>query len=66
MADTNAIRSITEANQDLSNITKAVNKHAGISTKNDQPASTEEVMALSKHFMDQNREAYEFLAKTPC
>ena len=65
MADTNAIRSITEANQNLY-VTKAVNKHAGISTKNDQPTSTKEVMALSKRFIDQNREAYEFLAKTPC
>ena len=63
MADINAMCSITEANRDLSNITKAVNKHAGISIKNDQPASTEEVMALSKRFIDQNREAYEFLAK---
>ena len=66
MTDTNALCSIIEANQNLSNVTKAVNKHAGISMKNDQPASTEEVMELSKHFMDQNREAYEFLAKMPC
>ena len=63
MADTNVMCSITEANQDPSNITKAANKHAGISIKNDQPASTEEVLALSKRFIDQNREAYEFLAK---
>ena len=63
MVDTNTMCSITEANQDPSNVTKAANKHAGISMKNDQPASTEEVMALSKHFIVQNREAYEFLAK---
>lgn len=63
MVDTNAMRSIIKANQDLSNITKAANKHADTSTKNNQPASTEEVMALSKHFIDQNREAYEFLSK---
>ena len=66
MVDTNAMRSIIKANQDLSNITKAANKHADTSTKNNQPASTKEVMALSKRFIDQNREAYEFLAKTPC
>ena len=65
MTDTNALCSIIEANQNLY-VTKAVNKHADLSMKNDQPASTEEVMALSKHFMDQNREAYEFLAKMPC
>ena len=40
MTDTNTLCSIIEANQNLSNVTKAANKYADISMKNDQSALT--------------------------
>lgn len=79
MIDTNTILSITEANQNFSKVAKVVDKHgSAVIMKNNTPkylilefpkaegnqiASTDEVMALSKRFIDQNREAYEVLAK---
>lgn len=79
MIDTNTMLSITEANQNFSKVAKVVDKHgSAVIMKNNTPkylilefpkaeenqiASTDEVMALSKRFIDQNREAYEVLAK---
>lgn len=79
MINTDTMLSITEANQNFSKVAKVVDKHgSAVIMKNNAPkylilefpkaeenqtASTEEVMALSKRFINQNREAYEVLAK---
>lgn len=79
MINTDTMLSITEANQNFSKVAKVVDKHGSAvimknnapkylilefpKTEENQTASTEEVMALSKRFINQNREAYEVLAK---
>jgi antitoxin Phd len=77
--DTNAMVSITEANQNFSKVARIVDElgNAGI-LKNNTPrylvidfnrveqesvASDEDVMSISKRLMAQNKEAYEVLAK---
>lgn len=79
MIDTNALVSITEANQNFSKVARIVDEHGAVvilknntpryllikfnALEQEQTASTEDVMTLSKRFIDQNREAYEVLAK---
>ncbi len=77
--DTNTMISITEANQNFSKVTKLVDeKGTAIILKNNVPrylvidfskaeesavASDEDVLAISKRFLKNNKEAYEVLAK---
>ena len=77
--DTNTLVSITEANQNFSKVAKLVDKYgSAVILKNNVPryliidfskidqdadAADEEVLRLSKLFMEKNREAYEVLAK---
>ena len=77
--DTNALISITEANQNFSKVTRLVDERGtAIILKNNVPrylvidfskadelatASDEDVLAISKRLMTQNKEAYEVLAK---
>lgn len=79
MIDTNAMVSITEANQNFSKVTRLVDEHGtAIILKNNVPrylvidfnkantdreASDEEVMAISKRLLAENSEAYKELAK---
>ena len=79
MIDTNAMVSITEANQNFSKIARLVDEHGlAVILKNNVPrylvidfsevnaeieASDEDVMAISKRLIMKNREAYEVLAK---
>ncbi|MBR4513722.1 MAG: type II toxin-antitoxin system Phd/YefM family antitoxin [Lachnospiraceae bacterium] len=77
--DTNTMISITEANQNFSKVTKLVDeKGTAVILKNNIPrylvidfskadsnalASDEDVLSVSKRLMEQNKEAYEILAK---
>jgi antitoxin Phd len=77
--DTNAMVSITEANQNFSKVTRIVDELGNaVILKNNTPrylvidfskveeeslASDEDVMSISKRLMAQNKEAYEVLAK---
>ena len=77
--DTNTMVSISEANQNFSKVTRLVDeKGAAVILKNNVPryividfskmdgdmiASDEDVLSISKKLMEQNREAYEVLAK---
>ena len=77
--DTNTMISITEANQNFSKVTKVVDEHgAAVILKNNVPrylvidfskaekesvANTEDVLAISQRLINQNKEAYEVLAK---
>ena len=77
--DTNAMISITEANQDFSRVTRLVDERGtAVILKNNVPrylvidlskadelaiASNEDVLAISKRLLTQNKEAYEVLAK---
>lgn len=77
--DTNAMVSITEANQNFSKVAKLVDEHGtAVILKNNVPrylvidfskaekdsvASNEDIMEISKRLIAQNREAYEELAK---
>lgn len=77
--DTNTMISITEANQNFSKVTKLVDElGTAVILKNNTPrylvidfskadqekvASNEDVLAISKRLLKQNREAYEVLAK---
>lgn len=79
MVDTNAMISITEANQNFSKVARMVDEHGtAVILKNNVPryividiskaeqdktAPTEDVMAISERLLKQNREAYEVLAK---
>lgn len=79
MVDTNAMISITEANQNFSKVARMVDEHGtAVILKNNVPryividiskaeqdktASTEDVMAISERLLKQNQEAYEVLAK---
>ena len=77
--DTNTMISITEANQNFSKVTRLVDEMgSAVILKNNVPrylvidfskadenatATDEDVLAISKRLMAQNREAYEVLAK---
>ena len=79
MIDTNAMVSITEANQNFSKIARLVDEHgSAVILKNNVPrylvidfsefnaeieASDEDVMAISKRLNMKNRQAYDVLAK---
>ncbi len=77
--NTNAMVSITEANQNFSKVARLVDEHgAAVILKNNVPrylvidfskadndavASSEDVLSISKRLIEKNREAYEVLAK---
>ncbi len=77
--DTNTMVSITEANQNFSKVARLVDEHGtAVILKNNVPrylvidfsmaerdsvASEEDVLNISKRLIEQNREAYEVLAK---
>jgi antitoxin Phd len=77
--NTNNLVSISEANQNFSRIAKLVDKNGSvIILKNNAPkyilleyslaqkeqtAPNEDVMAISRRLMEQNKEAYEVLAR---
>ena len=77
--DTNTMVSITEANQNFSKVARLVDEHGtAVILKNNVPkylvidfstaekdsvASDEDVLNISKRLIEQNREAYEILAK---
>jgi antitoxin Phd len=77
--DTNAMISITEANQNFSKVTRIVDELGNaVILKNNTPrylvidfnsaekemtASDEDVMSISKRLITKNKEAYEELAK---
>ena len=77
--DTNTMVSITEANQNFSKVARLVDEHVtAVILKNNVPrylvidfskaeqdsvASDNDIMNLSKRLIEQNREAYEVLAK---
>lgn len=79
MVNTDNLISITEANQNFSKVARMVDeKGAAVILKNNVPryiviefsraeqaqeASDEDVMSISKRLIEQNREAYEVLAK---
>lgn len=77
--DTNTMVSITEANQNFSKVARMVDERgSAVILKNNVPrylvidfskaekdaiASNEDVMSISKRLIEENREAYEVLAK---
>jgi len=77
--DTNTMVSITEANQNFSKVARLVDEYGtAVILKNNVPrylvidfskaeqdkiALDEDVMSLSRRILEQNREAYEVLAK---
>lgn len=77
--DTNTMVSISEANQNFSKVARLVDKRgSAVILKNNVPryividfskmdedvvALDEDVLSISKKLMEQNREAYEVLAK---
>ena len=77
--DTNTMISITEANQNFSKVTRLVDERGtAVILKNNVPrylvidfykadesaiAADEDVLAISKRLLAQNKEAYEVLAK---
>ena len=77
--NTNTLVSITEANQNFSKIARLVDEHGtAVILKNNVPrylvidfskaedditASDEDILSISKRLIEQNREAYEVLAK---
>ena len=77
--NTNTMVSITEANQNFSKVARLVDKHGTAvilknnvprylvidfsKAENDSIASDEDVLSISKRLLEQNREAYEVLAK---
>ena len=79
MVNTDNLISITEANQNFSKVTRMVEENgAAVILKNNVPryiviefsraeraqeADDEDVMSISKRLIEQNREAYEVLAK---
>ena len=79
MVNTDNLISITEANQNFSKVARMVEeKGAAVILKNNEPryiviefsraeqaqeADDEDVMSISKRLIEQNREAYEVLAK---
>lgn len=79
IVDTNTMVSITEANQNFSKVARMVDERgSAVILKNNVPryfvidfskaekdaiASNEDVMSISKRIIEENREAYEVLAK---
>ena len=79
IVDTNNLISITEANQNFSKVARLVDeKGSVVILKNNVPrymivefslaeeeqmASDEDVMDISRHLIEKNRQAYEVLAK---
>ena len=79
MINSNTLVSITEANQNFSKVARLVDENGtGIILKNNVPrylvmefsaaeqeqlASDEDVMSVSKRLIDKNRKAYEVLTK---
>ena len=79
MIDTNTMVSISEANQNFSKVARLVDERgSAVILKNNVPryividfskmdkdvvALDEDVLSISKKLMEQNREAYEVLAK---
>jgi Phd_YefM. len=77
--NTNTLVSITEANQNFSKVARLVDEHGtAVILKNNVPrylvidfskaeddtiASDEDILNISKRLIEQNREAYEVLAK---
>lgn len=77
--DTNTMISITEANQNFSKVARLVDEHGtAVILKNNVPrylvidfskaekdstAPNEDILSISKKLIEQNREAYEVLAK---
>ena len=72
--DTNTMVSISEANQNFSKVARLVDEcGSAVILKNnvidfskadkDMIASDDDVLSISKQLMEQNREAYEVLAK---
>ena len=77
--NTGNLVSITEANQNFSRIARMVDEKGSVvilknnsprylliefnQAQRDQPASAEDILALSKRLIEKNREAYEVLAK---
>jgi len=77
--DTNAMVSITEANQNFSKVARLVDEHGTAvilknnvprylvidfsKAENDSTASDEDIMSISRRLIEQNKEAYEVLAK---
>ena len=54
--DTKTLISISEANQNFSKVARLVDEQ-------ETTASDEDVLSISKRLMEQNKEAYEVLAK---
>lgn len=79
IVDTNTMVSITEANQNFSKVARMVDERgSAVILKNNVPrylvidfskaekdaiASNKDVMSISKRMIEENREAYEVLAK---
>lgn len=77
--NTNTMVSITEANQNFSKVARLVDEHGtAVILKNNVPrylvidfskadedavASNEDVLSISKRFIEKNKESYEALAK---
>lgn len=77
--NTNIMVSITEANQNFSKVARLVDEHGTAvilknnvpkylvvdfsKAENDTVASDEDILSISKRLIEQNREAYEVLAK---
>lgn len=77
--NTNTMVSITEANQNFSKVARLVDEHGtAVILKNNVPrylvidfskadkdvvASNEDVLSISKRFIEKNKESYEVLAK---
>ncbi|MFA9466316.1 MAG: type II toxin-antitoxin system Phd/YefM family antitoxin [Velocimicrobium sp.] len=77
--DTNTLVSITEANQNFSKVARLVDEHgSAVILKNNVPrylvidfskaeidstVSDEDVLSISKRLIQQNKEAYEVLAR---
>ena len=61
--DTNNLVSITEANQNFSKIARMVDENGSVVILKTQQASDEDVLALSKSLMKNNRKVYEAIDK---
>ena len=77
--NTKNLVSITEANQNFSRVARLVDENGSVvilknntpryllikfeAAENEQLASDEEIMSISKRLIEKNREAYEVLAK---
>ena len=77
--DTENLVSITEANRNFSRVARMVDEKGSVvilknnsprylliefnQAQREQTASDEDILALSKRFIEKNREAYEVLAK---